>query len=255
MVKFERNQLSLIEKKIDEDVKHPKIGIVTQVYEHSAEDDDSNWDVDVEVDAGTLEEQKCPMLSANSGSIIAPKVGDKVLVLYTEGVDTKPVAMGITWSSEDRPPVGKAGMFRDEYASDTSPAGDGNLYVTGYTDYDDPVSSNDKRDVQPEETFVQIAKHAADENVDPSTAGDIPAKIEMYDSPAKDESWITVEINKRDGGNADATWGMKFSIKTGEVQLVDPSGYGFTSDGDGNWEWYYDSKNETQVSGGGPLSL
>jgi hypothetical protein len=62
-------------------------------------------------------------------------------------------------------------------------------------------------------------------------------------------------LNKRDSSDSDATWGLRFDLKTGEMKLVDPSGYGIVSDGDGNFTWEYESKNETQVSGGGSLSL
>lgn len=255
MTEFERNQLDLIRKQIDEIVKHPKIGVVTQVYEHSAEDDASNYEVDVDIDRGTSKEQRVPVHTPSSGVSAPPKNGDKIILIYVEGNTKRPVAFGTGWSATDRPPAGRAGMYRNSFESGSSPAGDGNLYITGYTSYDESVASNDKRDLSPEETFVQIAKHAEGENVDPSTASDIPAKIEMYDSPSTDESWISVEINRLNGGSSDATWGIKFNLKTGELKLVDPSGYGIVSDGDGNFTWEYESKTENQVSGGGSLSL
>jgi len=255
MSQFERNDVSLIEKEIEEQVNHPVIGVVSQVYEHTNSDDDSNFEVDVEIRAGTAKETRVPVHTPGSDVITPPKVGDKILVIYTEGRTKRPVALGTGWSNKDRPPLGRAGMFRNRFESDTSPAGDGDLHITGYTDYDGEPSSTDKRELSPEETFVQITKHVEGENPDPSDSSSLPAKIEMYDSPSTDEAWISVEINKRDGSDSDATWGMKFNIKTGEVKLVDPSGYGIKSDGDGNFVWEYESKTENQVSGGGSLSL
>lgn len=255
MTRFERNQVDLIKKQIDEQVRHPRIGVVTQVFEHAAADDDSNWEITVEFDGGVSDEKRIPFHSHASGAIVPPKAGDKVLVVYTEGKTKRPIALSTGWSNKDRPPLGQAGMYRNEFESGTSPAGDGNLYINGYTKYDEKVASRDKRDLTPQETFIQIAKNAEGDNIDPSQAGDLPAKVEMYDSPSTDEAWISVEINKEDGADSQATWGMKFNIKTGEVKIVDPSGYGFASDGDGNWTWEYASKTENQVSGGGSLSL
>jgi len=255
MAQFERNQLSLIKKQIEEQVRLPQIGVVTQVFEHAAIDDDSNWEVTVQFDGGVSEEKRIPFHSHATGAITPPKNGDKVLVIYTAGKSRRPIALSVGWSNTDRPPLGQAGMYRNEFESDSSPAGNGNLNITGYTKYDEKVASEDKRNLTPEETFVQISKNERGENIEPSAAGDLPAKVEMYDSPSTDEAWITVEINKRDGADSDATWGMKFNMKTGAVKLVDPSGYGIVSDGDGNFTWEYESKNENQVSGGGSLSL
>lgn len=255
MTLFERNQTSLIDKKIDDKVRLPKVGVVKQVFEHSATDDDSNWEINVEFDGGVSDEKRVPFHSHASGAIVPPKNGDKVLVIYTAGKSSSPIALSTGWSNKDRPPVGPAGIYRNEFESGVSPAGDGNLYINGYTKYDDDVASFDKRDLTPEETFIQIAKHADDENIQPSQSESLPAKIEMYDSPSTDEAWISVELNKVNGSDSDATWGIKFNMTTGELKLVDASGYGFTSDGNGNWTWEYDSKTETQVSGGGSLSL
>lgn len=255
MPRFDRNQSALIEKLIREKTKNSKIGIVDQVFEHGASDDDSNWEVDVLTDGKTTKLTRVPVHTPGSETIAPPKNGDKVTIIFTEGEGFHPIALGTGWSNEDRPPLGRAGMYRNRFESGSSPAGDGDLNITGYTSYDGDVASTDKRELTPEESFVQITKHVEGDNVDPSTAGDVPAKIEMYDSPSTDEAWITVEINKRDGSDTGPTWGMKFNIKTGEVKLVDPSGYGFKSDGDGNWTWEYESKTENQVSGGGSLSL
>jgi len=253
MPEFERTKSSLIRKVIDEEIRQPKIGIVEEVSEHQSADDDSNFEVDLSFDGGTKKETRVPVHSPGNDHISAPKVGDKLIVFFTEA-SGRPVAFGTGWSNTDRPPVGKAGVYKNSFESGSSPSGDGNLNVTGYTKYDGDPAQTDKRDLTAEETFVQISKHAEGENLDPSDAGDIPAKIEMYDSPKADESWITVEIDKRDGSASQATWGLKFDIKSGEFKLVDPNGFGITSDGDGNFEWQYKTLVENQESTGG-LSL
>lgn len=256
MTRFERNESALIQKIIDENVKLPVVGIVDQVFEHSASDDDSNWEVNVLINGKTAKLPRIPVHTPGSDIIAPPKVGDKILVTYTGGKSLRPVAFGTGWSNTDRPPLGRAGMYRNRFESGSSPAGSGDLHITGYTSYDETPASNDKRNLNPEETFVQISKHAEGDNMDPSTAGQLPAKVEMYDSPSNDEAWISVEINKEDGSDSDATWGMKFNIKTGEWKLVGPKGFGITSDGEGNFVWEHKDITFDEISGStGNLSL
>lgn len=256
MSRFDRNQTALIEKVVRENTTSPKIGIVDQVFEHRAADDDSNFEVNLLLDGKTKKISRVPVEMPSSGTIAVPKNGDKMVVLYRGGDSTDPVAIGTSWSTTDRPPLGKAGMYKNQFESGTSPAGDGNLNITGYTSYNKSLASFDKRNLTPEETFVQISKHAEGDNVDPSEAADLPAKVEMYDSVANDEAWISVEINKVAGSDSDATWGMKFNIKTGEWKLVGPKGFGITSDGSGNFVWEHKSIDFTEIgSNTGNLSL
>jgi len=254
MVDFDRTQSSFIENKIRDNIDEQRTGKVLTVYEHLEADDNSNFEADVSIDGGTRLERVAPMTHSGSDKIDVPKVGDTVTVGFRAGESAEPIIMGYAYTVSDRPPVGKAGMTRNEFKSGDSPAGSGNIYTTGYTKYDKDPADVSKGDLTPEEVFVQVAKRAGDVP-DPSDEGALPAKIEFYDAPATDEAHITVELNKRDSADSDATWGMKFNLKTGEVKLVDPSGYGFVSDGDGNWTWEYESKTENQVSGGGSLSL
>jgi len=258
MPRFDRNQTALIEKIVKENTKNPKIGIVDQVFEHSVSDDDSNWEVDVLINAKTQKLKRVPVHTPGSDIITPPKNGDKILVLYTEGETFNPVAFGTGWSNTDRPPLGRAGMFRNRFESspDPSPAGTGGLHITGYTSYDGDVASTDKRELEAEESLIQITKHAEGDNVTPNELENIPAKIEMFDSAKQDKAWISVEINKEDGADSDATWGMKFNIKTGEWKLVGPKGFGIESDGEGNFTWHHKDINFNEVSGStGPLNL
>lgn len=254
MVDFDRSQSSFIEKQIREQIDEQRIGKVLKVYEHLEDDDKSNFEAEVAVDGGTRLERVAPMTHSGSDKIDVPKVGDTVLVGFRAGESADPVITGYVYTVKDRPPKGKAGMSRNEFKSSESPAGSGNLYVTGYTKYDKQSATVDQNDLKPEESFVQIAKRE-DNIADPSEESNLPAKIEFYDAPSKDEAHITIELNKRDSNDSDATWGIRLDVKTGEIKLVDPSGYGFMSDGDGNWTWEYASKTENEVTGGGSLSL
>ena len=257
MTRFERNETSIVDKRIKETRALPRVGVVDQVYEHTAPDDDTNFDVDIVFNGGVSEESRVPVYFADTGTISPPKNGDKMLVIYRNGDANEPIAFGNGSSVTDRNPVGKAGMKRSEYESDTSPAGDGNIYVTGYTNYNEKVSSTDKRELTPEESVVQVAKHPNGKNVDPITSNDtVPAKMEFFDSPKNDKSHISVEINIVDNSDSDATWGFKFDIKTGEWQIVGPSGFGIESDGSGNFTWHHKSVDFNEVDGDiGPLSL
>lgn len=254
MVDFDRTQSSFIEQKIKGEIDEQRTGKVLTVYEHLETDDKSNFEVDVAVDGGTRLERVAPMTHSGSDSIDVPKVGDTVLVGFRAGESPEPIITGYAYTVTDRPPKGKAGMSRNEFKSDDSPAGSGNLYTTGYTKYDQDPADVDQSNLTPEESLVQIAKRA-DAEPDPTEESALPAKVEFYDAPAKDEAHVTVELNKRDSADSDATWGIRLDLKTGEVKLVDPSGYGFVSDGDGNWTWEYATKTENKVAGGGSLSL
>lgn len=254
MVDFDRTQISFIQQKARELIEEERIGTVSRVYEHNEAGDSSNFEVDVQIEGDTKEERVTPVVASSGSTINVPRVGDRVIVGYLGGESKQAVVTGIVYTVDDRPPVGKAGMNRQQYDSGQSPAGNGDLYFTGYTKYDEDPALNDKDDISPSETLVRIAKRE-DSEADPFEESSVPAQIEFYDAPEKDEAHITVELTKRDSADSDATWGMKFDMKTGEVKLVDPSGYGIVSDGDGNFEWEYESKQETQTSGGGSLSL
>jgi hypothetical protein len=251
---FDRTRSEFIKQKVREEIEQQRTGKVIRVYERSKEDANSNFEADVKLEGGTRLESVTPVATPAGNSISVPKVGDSVLVGFRSGEGNPPIIVGFVSTTVDRPPLGKAGMYRNEFESADSPAGSGNLYMTGYTSYDGNVAQTDKTNLTPEETFVRMAKRP-DTTADPSEESAVPAQIEFYDAPAKDEAHITVELNKRDSADSAATWGLRFDLKTGEVKLVDPSGYGFVSDGDGNWTWEYESKSENQVSGGGSLTL
>jgi hypothetical protein len=223
MTRFDRNDVTLIDKKIDEEVLLPKIGLVEQVFEHSAEDDDSNWEVDVRINTfkqKTKKLNRVPVHMPGTDMITVPKRGDKVLIIYTDGQTKRPVAFGAGWSDEDRPPQGRAGMYRNRFeASDEpSPLGAGDLFLTGYTKYNNTPASNDKRGLDAEETFIQLTKHTNGENFDPTLAGELPAKIELYDSAEKDEAHIHLNANAVD---QDANLGLDvfMNLKSGKLHV------------------------------------
>lgn len=226
MTEFDRTKRDFTERVAKAQIQRPKVGIVSEVFEHTVSDDDSNFEVDVEVygnsdredeetDTGVATLRRVPVHSPASGSIVPPKVGDKIIVIYTAGRSSSPVAYGTGWSSTDRPPLGKSGMYRNRFKSDKSPLGRGDLHITGYTFYDDNPAVNDKRELSPQESLIQIAKHEEGDNVDPiNTPNTLPAKIEMYDSPLNDAAEIVLEGTQVDG-NPDKSLTSLLDFKDG----------------------------------------
>lgn len=238
MVNFERNQRDFIRKQIKEVVENPRIGRVVEVYEHTVEDDDTNFEVDVNFPNEDTQHRQIPYEGVDGDSIAIPQVGDKVMVEYRRGAGSPPIARNFVYTNVDRPPVGRAGMWRQRFITGDTPAGDGNLYITGYTEYDGDPSETDKSELEPESTWVQIAKHD-DEEEEPVDSA--PMKIEVYDSEKDDASHVSLELNTVDGEDASATWGIKFDAKEGTFKLVDPAGYGIESDGEGGFTWHNES--------------
>lgn len=223
MTRFDRNQSSLIDKNIQEKVTLPKVGRVEQVFEHSAKDDDSNWEVDVRVETFEKETKKLnrvPVHTPGNDIITPPKKGDKILIIYRNGQAKRPVAYGTGWSDIDRPPQGRAGMYRNRFeaSDDPSPLGSGDLFFTGYTRYNNSPASNDKREIKAEETYLQLTKHENGENVDPSVADEPPAKIELYDSAKNDEAHIHLNANKVDTDN-NLGLDVFMDLKTGKLHI------------------------------------
>jgi len=254
MTRFDRTKEDFSSDSQENQIKEERVGKVLRVYEHTGADDNSNFEADVAVDGITRLERVAPLMNSSGGRIEVPKVDDKVIVGFLAGESEKPIIKGYLNTVDDRPPLGKAGMTRERFDSSFSPAGDGDLYLTGYTSYSQNPAIAGERGRSIEETFVRIAKRT-DDIADPTDESNIPAKIEFYDAPSKDEGHITIEMNKVDGNDSTNPWGVKVNFKTGEVKLVDANSTGIVSDGSGSWTWQYNSKNENQVSGEGSLSL
>lgn len=263
MVNFDRTQSAFIENTVRNMVQEPRTGKVLRVYEHlesgdEAQDidpDTSNFEADVKVDGGSRHERLTPIASSSGSSIDVPRVGDAVMVEYLAGESRPPVITGYVHTTKDRPPVGKSGMSRKKLDSSDSPMGSGDVFTTEYTRYEEDPTDVNKNDLTPSEVFVQIAKRLDDEP-DPSKEGDLPAKIEFYDSPGTDDAHVTVELNTVNGNSSSASWGMKFDIKSGTWQIVGPNGFGIESDGDGNFVWHHKDITFNEPSGPeGPLSL
>lgn len=271
---FEGTDTDFIKSKASELIDDPRIGRVTRVYEHLAPEDDSNFEVDVIFDGGASEERSVPYNGSFSGQMAPPRVGDKVVIGYYEGEKKQPFIMDIVYTATDRAPLGRAGMYRDVYESDTSPVGDGDIYLTRYTEYDKnpalfaenpEVDKENQKDLNPERTTIQIAKQA--DTPDPPIEADIDMRMEMVDAPADntarvrlsgsqidgdDSQGLSVELDFKSGEarltaeNANGEFGVKLDSKNGTFTLIDENGYGIESDGNGNFTWHYESIDHSQ---------
>lgn len=246
MSRFDRTDAAQTGRKIEQTLKQPRIGRVVEVFEHAQEEDNSNFEVDVKILGSTHQHRAIPYLPPSNGEIRVPTVNDKVMVEYRAGEKKQPVARQAINTNEDRAVVGRAGMWRKEIESDSSPAGDGNLYVESYTEYaDDPAVTNPDESTA-ERAFVRLAKKV---NAD-DDGGSV--NIEIVDDPEGDAAHVTMELDKKDGADSSATWGIKFDLKTGEFTLLDAEGYGIESDGAGGFTWHH---SEIDFSEGTTTSL
>lgn len=257
---FDGNNQDFVKQRANEQITDPKLGTVVEVYEHINEDDNSNFECDVFVDGDIFEERAIPYMGGHRDQISPPMVGDTVLVVFREGVNSRPILLGSGYTNRDRAPVARAGMYRDVYTSwlpeekddegnitqqeVSGVAGRGDIKVTGYTKYDQNPAQTDKSELVPEWSRYQISKERqTPDTSDPQAA---PMTIEMYDSPADNEAHVTVSINKAGGSDTAGTWGLKFDVANGSFKIVDSSGYGIESDGNGNFTWNYETINYSE---------
>jgi hypothetical protein len=248
MSRFDATQGSQISQKISEVVERPQVGRVVEVFEHTFDNDTSNFELDIRLH-GMADKQlrAVPWQSNQSNEVRVPKVGDKVVVEYRGKSKKTPIARNAVHTNEDRPPKATAGVWRRKIESDTSPAGDGDLYVETKTEYaeDAAKASFDPDSSTVENSWVRVAKK--DDDLDsPTLDQEIPVMFELFDDPNNDEAHIKLELNQVDGSSTDNTWGIVFDVKTGEFKLLDGDGYGIASDGSGNFTWNYETINYSQ---------
>ena len=245
---FDRTAKAQQEDTVEKKTKTPELGVVKKVIEHIGSEDDSNFEVDVGLEGDTKSEQRCPVEFGGTGKIEVPTVGDKVIINHRQD-GKKPYVQGVAYTNKDRPPVGTAGMYRDEYKSAESAAGPGNLYITGNTKYVEGQTGAETNpdELDPEAASINIEKRV-DGIPDPVEEVGTPAKIQFFDSAYENgrdlDSYIKVSINYTDDGSRKAnkttkkTWGMKFNITKGTFQLTDKRGFGLEAHGDGTFTWH-----------------
>lgn len=276
--RFQRNELSRIRSVVNREQREYIIGTVKKVFERKTNDDeiyeDSQFAARVYLDDNEFVEPiTAPIVNDSYRTIEIPTAGDRVKIeedSYGRSVITEKL-----WTTEENPPVGRAGMWKKEVKGPTGSAlGDNNLFLTGYTNYDttevtdqDGNTENFDQHELPssrgygefgeeypekkkaESSVVQIASHNRDKNGDPIKSDETDLKVEVKDS-SNGDSHISIEIDKDGSNDSTVTWGMKFNIDEGTFKLSDPEGYGIHAKGDGKFDWYHsdinfkESKNE-----------
>jgi hypothetical protein len=255
MSRFDDTPSGLIEKKLNEQ-KKTKLGTVTRVREKIV-DGKPNVAANVAVAGRESEEKLVAVGSTTNDSIDVPRVGDTVLLEFLSDESERPVITKV-FDTQDKPSlISRAGMHKERYPSRFSQAGDGDIYITKYTQYFDDNGGPelvDPKNLFPKQSIFQIAKRETDV-ADPFSAEPANAKVEFFDNTETGDAHVEIAFTKVGGVDADTTWGMKFDIRTGEFKIVDASGYGIVSDGAGNFTWENRSINKITSFNGGSLSL
>lgn len=223
MVQFSRTQSSQIAQEVKKLVKNSKVAKVREVYEHTDPDDNNNFILDVEIVGEGQRLSAIPYISRSSKEISVPTVGDKVVVEWRGGEKPVPIARQSFNTNRDRPPVGRAGMWRKQ----AGPGSD--IYTESYNVYDGNPATDDPRDLDIEKSYARFACKDGASNATESNASELSAAIEVY----RDE--VNDYCSSRMVGEGDS--GLEFDGSDGSFELRDGNDYGIVSDGDGNFTW------------------
>lgn len=164
MGKFDKTESAHVERKIKEEVQELQFGKVVKVFEHTATDDDSNFEVNVILRDEDKERRRLPIMTARKGEIAPPETGDNVIVGFLDGEGEAPIVLGNLYDIENRPPLGRAGMYRLKR---------GSLYLEAHEDGDWARLSKKSADDGTPTTKVEIDDSGANPVVNIETDGDI----------------------------------------------------------------------------------
>jgi phage baseplate assembly protein gpV len=82
----------------------PELGVVSQLWAKSSDDNDGNHQVNVKLRASGVELQRVPVLVGRLGFSALPNVDDLVLVDYIDGDLNAPVVIGCLYDEQTHPP-------------------------------------------------------------------------------------------------------------------------------------------------------
>lgn len=207
MPNFDRTTEGQIQQRIEENSFYPTFGRVVRVYEHTEDDDYTNFEMDVRLLAErNVQHRRIPYQFRSSNDIDVPQVGDVVVVEYMDGAKKKPIAKNAVFTDEKRPPKTTAGSWiRRQPSTKTSDGLEGDLYIESFSKHDIPASAEDVSEVEPLGAMVRISKKQ-----DGMEGGDnLPAQIKLEDDGENDTTNIEAST-RQDSGN------MSFEINTGE---------------------------------------
>jgi phage baseplate assembly protein gpV len=111
-----------------------RLGVVSAVFPHTAEDDENNYEIDVKLKHEDLQLRKVPMAVTHVGFAAPPRVGDLALVQFVNGDLNQPVVTGRFYHADERPPLHKEDEILFEQRLDDKLnhlrfAADGSIYL------------------------------------------------------------------------------------------------------------------------------
>jgi phage baseplate assembly protein gpV len=88
-------------------VRVTELGLVEEVYAHSAEDDADNYACDVRLKNSGLLLKRVPIATGHIGTVAIPNRGDLVLLAFDKGDINQPIVIGRLYNDDDRPPLNR----------------------------------------------------------------------------------------------------------------------------------------------------
>lgn len=86
-----------------------ELGVVEELYPHSAADDQDNYGCDVRLKSSGLLLKRVPVATGQVGLAAIPNKGDLVLLAFDRGDVNQPLILGRLYDDQDRPPLSRAG--------------------------------------------------------------------------------------------------------------------------------------------------
>jgi phage baseplate assembly protein gpV len=82
-----------------------ELGLVEDVYPHSAADDDDNYGCDIRLKNSGLLLKRVPVATDRIGTVAIPNKGDLVLLAFDNGDVNQAIVIGRLYNDADRPPL------------------------------------------------------------------------------------------------------------------------------------------------------
>lgn len=184
MPQFDRTEAGYMEQRIKDLLRMPQVGEIVKVREHTAEDDDTNFECDVLIRGEDQQRRGALLATPGRDALYVPREGDIVLVNFLDGNGESPVVTNVLYTNEKRPPLGTEGTIRQKR---------GNLYY----------------EADPDGNWMRLSQKSNDDD----SGSDANARVEIDDSGANPT--INIETNGAD---------ININVSGGQVKLGDPSG-------------------------------
>lgn len=179
---LEPTEEGYITRLINENTQQPELGEVQKVFEHTSDDDNSNFEANVELRDTEKTRREVPIATGPFlGAVAVPEPGDTVLVDFLDGAGESPVVVGTIHNIKDRAPLGQAGIYRLRK---------GSLYYEMHPDGDWTRMAKKPGDKDSPSAYVEVDDSVDSGPVVESAAGSGAATID--DTPT-DGTVVTVE--------------------------------------------------------------